>query len=239
MKRHLLLRLEAPLMAFGTVQVDQHGPIGDFPCPSALTGLIANALGWRRTEAERLQRLQERLVFAVRRDREGERIQDFQTAQLAKDDRGWTTRGEPEGRRGGASTYASPHIRYRWYDADCALTVALRLEPEAEDPSLDAVVRALNRPARPLFLGRKPCLPASRLVLGLVDASDCLAALAQAPLAAGVAERVRLFWPDGEAPPGPPGASLLVHGLRRFAVDVHEGRQLWWQGTVAAAPPTP
>lgn len=231
MTPHLLLRLEAPLMAFGTVQVDQHGPIGDFPCPSALTGLIANALGWRRTDVDRLQRLQERLVFAVRRDREGERIQDFQTAQLGKSDRGWTTRGGPEKRGGGPETYDSPHIRYRWYDADCALTVALRLEPAEEDPRLESVAAALDRPARPLFFGRKPCLPASRLVLGLVEASDCLAALAQALPAEGAANCPRLFWPDGEGPPGPPGASLLVHGLRRFAVDVHEGRQLWWQGT--------
>jgi len=42
----LVLRLDAPMMSFGGVMVDQHGVIDRFPGVALLTGLIANALGW-------------------------------------------------------------------------------------------------------------------------------------------------------------------------------------------------
>lgn len=190
--RHLLLVLEGPLLAFGREAVDARGVVGDFPAASMLTGLLANALGWRRGDRAALAALQARLRFAARIEREGARITDFQTAQLCKDDRGWTTRGVPEGRDGGAQTYQSPHIRRRDYDADKCVTVALRLEPADEPPTLDDLAAALRVPARPLFLGRKPCLPERPLFEALVEAPDLLAAL---PAPAGAA---RVLLPDGE-----------------------------------------
>lgn len=243
MRPHLLLRLEAPLMAFGAVAVDANGPVDDIPAPSLVTGLIANALGWDRTETGRLQRLQDRLVLAVRRDREGERILDYQTAELFQDEEGWTTWGAPEGRADSPTFRRDPrtgrkrqtHQRYRWYDADAAVTVALRLDPAEESPTLAEVAAALDRPARPLFLGRKPCLPAERLVLGPVAAETCLAALAQAPLADGAAPRPRGFWPEGEGPATE--ARRHLHGRRAWRAGVHAGEALWWEGVVEPAPP--
>lgn len=181
MASHLLLRLEAPLMAFGSEMVDARGPIRDFPAGSMLTGLLANALGLDRTERAAHQRLQDRLVFGVRLDDPGERLRDFQTATLGAGDRGWTTRGQPEGRAGGAATYGSPHIRERDYLADACVTVALRLEPGEEAPTVAKLAEALAEPARPLFLGRKPCLPTGPLLLGVVEAATVLDALVDAP----------------------------------------------------------
>ena len=83
--RHLIIRLEAPLMAFGGETIDNYGVIRRFPSASMLTGLLANALGLRRTQAQDHQELQERLVFAARIDREpsgGVRLTDYQTVQL-------------------------------------------------------------------------------------------------------------------------------------------------------------
>jgi CRISPR system Cascade subunit CasD len=236
MRAHLLLRLEAPLMAFGAVAVDAHGPVDDIPAPSLVTGLIANALGWDRTEAARLQRLQDRLVLAARRDREGERVPDFQTAELAHDDKGWTTHGSPEGRAGGAGTYAGKHIRRRWYDADASVVVALRLDSPEEAPTLADVAAALDRPVRPLFLGRKPCLPAGRLVIGTVDAEHCHAALGLAPPAPDASPSPRAFWPEGEGPDG--GAHRTLHGRRAWRVGVHAGQEVWREGP-APVPPAP
>ena len=68
--RHLILRLEAPLMAFGGETIDNYGVVRPFPAASMLTGLLANALGWRRIERKRHQQLQDHLVFASRIDRE-------------------------------------------------------------------------------------------------------------------------------------------------------------------------
>ncbi len=203
--RHLILNLESPLMSFGGETIDNYGVIRWFPAASMLTGVFANALGWRRVEREWHRRLQERLVFAARIDREpagGVRLTDFQTAQLNKDDKGWTTRGRPEGRAGGANTYDAPHLRYRDYFADMRVTVALRLEPEDESPTLDELADALQEPARPLFIGRKPCLPSAPLFVGIdCDASNTLDALLKFPLQSEERkrdDRVRLLWSDGE-----------------------------------------
>ena len=179
--RCLLLVLEGPMLALGAEAVDARGVISDFPGASLLTGLLANALGWRRTDREKLANLQARLRFVARIEREGSRITDFQTVKLAKDDQGWTTFGMPEGRDGGAATYQSPHIRRRDYDTDKKVMVALTLIDGAEPPTLDELGGALKNPARPLFLGRKPCLPERRIFEAVVDADDLLAAFRLAP----------------------------------------------------------
>ena len=162
-----------------------------------LTGLIGNALGYCRTEPMRLDRLQARLRWAARIDRPGLPFTDFQTAQLGASDKAWTTWGAVEERRGGAASYDSPHLRYRDYHADLTALLALRLEPANDSPTLDDVVQALDRPQRPLFIGRKPCLPVGRLVAGWVDAETVLQALQLAPHANGV-RGLRAQWPDGE-----------------------------------------
>ena len=198
MARYLLLVLEGPLLAFGREAVDARGPVGDFPAASLLTGLLANALGWRREERELHARLQARLIFAARLDRPGTRLTDFQTAELAKSDQGWTTRGVPEGRTGGAGTYAAPHIRFREYDADKRVTVALRLEPDQESPTVDDLAAALDAPARPLFIGRKPCLPASPILAGVVETEGLLQALVTVPRDEGSAG-ARVLLPRTEA----------------------------------------
>lgn len=197
MGAYLRLVFEAPLMAFGGEAVDALGVIEPFPATSMLTGLLANALGWRRQDRAMLARLQARLSYAARIDREGRMLTDFQTVQLGGNDLGWTTRGEPEGRAGGAATYKSPHIRRRDYDADKRIVVALTLVPAEETPTLAALAAALDAPARPLFLGRKPCLPAGRISAGIVAAETPLAALATLPPPAGTATRVML--PANEA----------------------------------------
>ena len=87
------------------------------------------------------------------------RMTDYQTAQLGKNDRAWTTRGVPAGRAGGAATYAGAHQRWRDYHADLRLAVVLRLNPADANPTIDALAAALDRPARdPLY--RAQVLPA-------------------------------------------------------------------------------
>lgn len=228
MPRYLLLRLEGPLLAFGGETVDAYGVVADFPAASMLTGLLANALGWRRSDRGKLQRLQERLVFGARIDREGERIRDFQTAEINAGDQGWTTRARPEGRAGGAGTYKAPHIRRRDYDADKAVTVALHLAGDAEAPILDDCAAALQEPARPLFLGRKTCLPSVPLFLALIEAEDLMAALMRPALADDAGMDVRVMAP---APPGARDGPTGVEGRaitdeRDWRSGVHGGRRL-------------
>ena len=236
--RHLILNLESPLMSFGGETIDNYGVIRSFPAASMLTGLFTNALGWRRVERERHERLQERLVFAARIDREphgGVRLTDFQTAQLNKDDKGWTTRGRPEGRAGGPNTYDAPHLRYRDYFADMRVTVALRLEREDASPTLDKLAHALQEPARPLFIGRKPCLPSAPLFGGFVEAETTLGALLKFPLQGGsasVTTSVRLLWSDGEGVDRVRiGRDFMLTDERNWVSGLHGGGRRVYEGT--------
>ena len=197
MPRHLLIRLSSPLIAFGGEAIDNFGVIRDFPAVSMVTGLIANALGWDRADDAQHNMLQARLRMGTRLDAPGSRLTDFQTAQLGAADKAWTTWGTIEERRGGAASYDSPHLRFRDYHADLIALIAVRLEPADEVPTLDDVASALDRPQRPLFIGRKPCFPVGRLMAGWLNADSVLHALQSAP-AFNSAVGLRAQWPAGE-----------------------------------------
>ena len=235
--RHLILNLESPLMAFGGETIDNLGVIRWFPAASMLTGLFANALGWRRTERERHQRLQDRLVFVARIDREpagGVRMTDFQTAQLGANDRGWTTRGQPEGRAGGANTYDSPHLRFRDYFADMRVTVALRLEPAGDEPTLDDLADALQEPKRPLFIGRKPCLPTTSLFRDFSEGDTALAALLATAIddSDSAQEAVKLLWPRGEGVDSvTANRTYMLTDQRNWGSGLHGGGRQVCEGT--------
>ena len=175
----LLIRLEAPLISFGAPIVDNMGTIQTWPALSMLVGLLGNALGYHHRDIRELQRLQERLRYACRQDRKGRRIQDYQTVDLGSpylsDELGWTTRGQLERRAGGSSR--ETHIRQRDYWADAMYTIALTLVPENEKPTSKDLTHALEYPERPLFIGRKSCLPSSPLFAGELQADDLLDAL--------------------------------------------------------------
>jgi CRISPR system Cascade subunit CasD len=221
MPRHLLIRLSSPLIAFGGETIDNFGVIRDFPALSMVTGLIANALGWDRGDDTLHNRLQERLRVGTRLEEPGSRLTDFQTAQLGANDKAWTTWGTAEERRGGAASYDSPHLRFRAYHTDLTALLTVRLEPADEAPTLDSIAQALDRPQRPLFIGRKPCLPAGRLVAGWIDADSILQALQLAPLA-GISRGLRAQWPDGEGQL--PGDRVVdVCDERNWTSGVHGG----------------
>ena len=219
-------------MAFGGVAIDQVGPVHDFPAATMLTGLIGNALGWHWSQSAEHQALQERLMFAACRIREGTRLTDTQNAQLAKSDKGWTTRGEPEGRDG--ASYSSPHRRFRDYHSDSSVRVVLRLEPADDSPDLDEIAAALDRPARPLFIGRKSCLPSAPLLAAgsarSVTADTAYAALCALPETEGV----RALWPERQGPSAGEAVDRIADwpDLRVWRSGLHGGSRRVVEGRV-------
>jgi CRISPR system Cascade subunit CasD len=220
----LILRLDAPLLSFGGVTVDNYGVTRDFPGRSLLTGLLANAMGYEHGESERLEALQRRIVYGVRCDVPGRRLRDFQTVDLAQPflQAGWTTWGRVQGRAGARETREGTHIRYRDYIANAAYTVVLTLLPEPP-PTLDAIAAALQTPARPLFIGRKPCLPALPIYAGQMTAESIREALCKAPLHPRAAGRKFRAWlpADGQAPQ----LAIPITDDRDWHNQIHVGRR--------------
>lgn len=221
--RWLVLHLAAPLMAFGGVAVDQVGPTRRFPAASALTGLIGNAIGLDWSDRAAHQALQDRLIFASALIREGHLLTDSQNAKLGANDKGWTTHGTPEGRDG--ASYDAPHRRRRDYLADAELRVVLRLTEGR--PDLDRVAEALARPARPLFIGRKPCLPSGPIFAGFVTAPTAHAALLASGAFGCAAE-----WPEAEGPAAGQGGTraLSLPDQRNWRTGLHGGSRAICQG---------
>ena len=135
----LLLRLAAPLQAWGTGSKFEVRRTNREPSKSGVIGLLAAALGLRRdADLSRLSALR----FGVRVDRNGEVIKDFHMAKADK----------------------TSYLTYRYYLSDAIFLVGL----ESEDRSfLEQIERALRNPCFPLFLGRRSCPPTLPLVLGI------------------------------------------------------------------------
>jgi CRISPR system Cascade subunit CasD len=227
----LLLRLDAPLMSFGGTVVDQINPTREFPGRAMLAGLFGNALGYRHGDAAELSSLQSRLRWAAREDHPGKPFMDYQTVNLDADfmQKGWTTRGSPEGRRGGDNATT---IRYRHYLADAIYLVAVTLS-EGEGVDVAALDAAVRRPARPLFIGRKCCIPSTPLRFGRVTVDRLREALThpdvprierprrayEKPLPA----RVRAWWPVEEG--AEIGRTIAVTDDMDWENQLHVGRR--------------
>jgi CRISPR system Cascade subunit CasD len=236
----LLLRFEAPLISFGAPIVDRYGTVQPYPALSMLAGMLGNALGYSHAQTDRLQRLQQRLRCASRRDRAGRRIRDYQIVDLnqpfMRDDRAWTTHGSLQLREGGDAPKwrkgkGNYHQRLRDYWADSAHTIALTLAPRDEDPTVERLTEALRRPERPLFIGRKTCLPAAPLFLGRVETENLVEALRTAPLAEepDSAERLTAWWPAET--PGAEGARPVTD-RRDWKNQIHVGERWITSGEI-------
>jgi CRISPR system Cascade subunit CasD len=129
----LLLTLAGPLQAWGSTSRFTTRATDDTPTKSGVIGLLAAARGLRRTDPlEDLLTLR----FGVRIDQEGSLLRDFQTARSLD------------------GSDVMP-LSTRFYRADARYVVGL----EADRDLLAGLVAALDRPAFPLYLGRRSCPP--------------------------------------------------------------------------------
>lgn len=139
----LLLRLAAPLQAWGDSSRFARRDTGRYPTKSGVLGLLAAAEGRRRTDAiEDLMGLR----FGVRVDQPGQLQRDFQTAI------NW-------------STGKSMPLSYRYYLADAVFVAGVEGDPNL----LEALQSALMDPVFPLYLGRRSCPTSGKVSLGVTD----------------------------------------------------------------------
>ncbi|WP_172381158.1 type I-E CRISPR-associated protein Cas5/CasD [Streptomyces sp. MNP-20] len=167
----LLLRLAGPLQSWG-----EHSHFNDrdtlsFPTRSAVTGLLAAALG--RPREHPLDDLAD-ISITVRVDRPGARLRDFHTVGGGLSGQQTVVTADGGRRSGDTSTLTST----RWYLADAAFTLSLTRPDRTPPPP--AWAEALQLPRWPLYLGRRSCPPAGPLLLG--HSTDALHDLLHLPL---------------------------------------------------------
>ena len=166
----LLLRLAAPLQAWGSNAKFERRSTERVPTKSGVLGMVASALGRRRDEdvGDLLE-----LRFGVRVDREGALLRDFHTARRDK----------------------VAYVTNLYYLADAIFLVGL----EGTEEELTVIDGALCRPAYPLFLGRRSCPPEGRLSLGIRSGKSILEALQEEPMLTtdNVVSHVRLVYDAG------------------------------------------
>ena len=239
MRRAIILRFDAPLISFGAPMVDQNGVVQQMPALSMLTGLLGNAFGLTHGDHGRLERLQERIRFASRTDCTGEAISDYQIV------RSWPALDERQGERVD-DPWASGNTGWRERVRGCISVIATiartastrwlwRLDPPGEEPTLDQVAAALQEPARPLFIGRRNCLPAAPIFLTFVEAPSLLAVLSRTPRARRADKGpLQAWWEDGEPDRDAlsVGAIVPVTDERSWRDQIHVGRRLLRQGRV-------
>ncbi len=230
------LRFDAPLMSFGRVVVDQANGTDLYPYRGMLAGLVANALGLTRADVGKHEGLQRSLRYSARRDRTGTTLVDYQTVDLSSDgamasDLGWTAEGKLEERAGGVASEGT-HIRYRHYIADSIVTVAFTMTAD-DGPHIEEVSAALRKPARPLFLGRKCCIPSTPVFLQLGSAPSLREALDGLPRVDGRSDNGPLpaIWPRSEEEDPTRPLWPRVED-RDWANAIHVGRRIYVEGHV-------
>ncbi|CAM3211278.1 type I-E CRISPR-associated protein Cas5/CasD [Lactiplantibacillus plajomi] len=139
----LIINLTAPLQSYGNQATFERRTTNDYPSKSAVVGLLAAALGYRRRDS-RVKALNA-LQFAVRTDQVGVPLTDFHIVEWKADTR---------------------KITYRGYLQDARFVVALG----SDDESLIERLRdALAHPQFQLFLGRRANVPAGPLRTEILD----------------------------------------------------------------------
>ena len=147
----LLLRLAAPLQAWGSSSKFNIRYTEREPTKSGVIGMIAAAMGIQRNADQKLLEPLCDLKFGVRVEREGTLLKDFHMVHEYKN-------GKEN----------DSHLTERYYLSDAVFLAALESD---SIEYLESIVKALNNPVYPLFLGRRSCPPTLPVVIGINDES--------------------------------------------------------------------
>jgi CRISPR system Cascade subunit CasD len=162
----LLLKLAGPLQSWGTDGRFTERTTRHEPSKSGIVGLLAAALGRRRPEnvADLAS-----LRMGVRIDQPGSYERDFQIMHL----RSWNKELQRWVNKQGKFSKLSN----RYYLSDAVFVVGV----EGDGELIDGLADALTHPAFPLFLGRRSCPPATKVLLDVFPDVRLVQALASEP----------------------------------------------------------
>lgn len=160
MTDRVVMLLTAPLQSWGGPAPGIYErPTDTMPSLSGVVGIIANALGRRRTEP--IEDIAEGAELAVRADWPGRLLSDFHTIGAP---------GRYALASGTSRQLRDPVITYRFYLSDAAF-LAVYTPPPGGLAASD-ILHALAHPERPLYLGRRSCPPAERVAVATAAGSQ-------------------------------------------------------------------
>lgn len=181
----LILKLAGPLQSWGVQGRLARRSTEIAPTKSGVVGLLAAAQGrFRDADVSDLAALS----FGVRIDQPGSLLRDFQTEY---DQRKRT----------------SHMLTHRYYLRDAVFLAVI----EGDKAVIELLADAVRKPAFPLYLGRRSCPPATRLVLDTSDL-DLVSALRTTPWQASA------WYQDTQ----PPGIQLAYSHDARPGDEIHE-----------------
>ncbi len=204
----LLLRLSAPMQAWGCdARYDVVGTRRE-PTRSGVLGMIAAAMGCDRTAFPASLNT---LRFGVRVDREGTLLRDYHTVHAGQ----------------------AAYVTQRYYLCDAVFLVGL----EGEDTLLEEAAQALRHPYYPLYLGRRCCPPSGKIVLGVRELPLLVALTQESCLVAGGSAAMRILTDAEPGEPGtglqrdvtlsldPQRRQYGFRGVREHTVYIREQRE--------------
>ncbi len=156
----LFLRLEGPLQSWGGRTIGRFRRTESVPTKSGVLGLLGAALGLSRQQLNaRLDELNQ-LVMAVRVDRAGHVLEDYQTVGAKVG----VLAADGEIKKTAATREVEAIISPREFLTDASFLVILQGDSEL----IEELSAALQSPQWPLFLGRKRCVPGTSVFGGVV-----------------------------------------------------------------------
>lgn len=173
MPRLLILRLEGVLQSWGIRSRWSSRDSGLFPSKSGVVGLLSCALGYTR-EDPRIPLLQQGLTMAVRADKPGRILTDYQT--ISRLDGNLTAAsGSKRTMKKISNDAPDTIISERQYLQDASFAIFL----SGDTDLLILCANALHSPHWQLYLGRKSCPPTRPVFCGISEEYVSLADAAQ------------------------------------------------------------
>jgi len=156
----LLLKFAGPLQSWGTDSDFEIRHTDLYPSKSAVIGLIAGSLGYRRNDDERIQKLN-KLDFAVRIDQNGNLLRDYHTAKSYKK----------------SGEVLRTYVTNRYYIEDGAFSIALGHD---NNELIEEISYAVQNPYFQTYMGRRALPLNSDFYIGIVD-DDVISSLEDLP----------------------------------------------------------
>ncbi|WP_288862848.1 type I-E CRISPR-associated protein Cas5/CasD [uncultured Sneathia sp.] len=147
----LLLKLSGPMQLWGTSSHFNTRHTDLYPSKSAIIGMLAASLGYRRDENEKINDLNKKIQLGIRVDQRGILSKDYHIA------RKFDSKGN----------FDTTYVTNRYYLQDAVFVVAIN----SEDEIIDMLENSVKNPYFQIYLGRRSFPVSADIILGVNDKS--------------------------------------------------------------------